>query len=95
MDELKALLPEALAGSDAFALYLLSFPNMLTYARFNLAMLREHRVSTVPAEIEAARDAANNLFMIAQEAGFLLAAAVFYASYEQLCRKLLSWYPGF
>lgn len=95
MEELKSLLPEAIVGDELFISYLLSFPKTLSYTRRDLAVLRAYRTSTVPFELEAARDAANKLLMIAQEAGFVRATSVFYAIYEQLCLKLLSWYSDY
>lgn len=87
MDRLEAYC----ADGDAFSLWVVSDQARASRVEVCMRLVLAMGASEAPTDLCVGRDAALTLFQIASEGGFPDTAAIFYAYYEQCCRRLLGW----
>ncbi len=78
-----------LADGDAFSLWVVSDPARAAWVEVCMRLVLAMGASEALNDLCVGREAALTLFQIAGEGGFPETAAIFYAHYEQFCRRLL------
>ena len=76
---------------DAFARWVDRSPALAERVNRHLLVVASARQAKTVSELVAGRNAVQDLFAIASEAGFVDAAAVFYGQYEKFCFALLPY----